>query len=78
MFGFTNQPRYSVWRMNEDGSPTALQPWTETSLIAVNDWNTLRVAAGESALNFYINGVLVWSGSDEHFPNGKHGFQLFQ
>lgn len=77
LFGYSNQPRYSVWRMNEDGSTTALQPWTETSLIAVNDWNTLRVAIGESVFNFYINGVLVWNGADEHFPNGKLGFSFF-
>jgi len=63
--------------MNADGSPNVLQPWTETSLIAINDWNTLRVAVNEAAFNFYINDVLVWSGSDEKFARGKVGFSFF-
>ena len=77
LFGYTNQGVYSVWKMNRDCSAVVLQPWTETSLLAIDDWNTLRVAVSGSALNFYINGVLAWSGSDGIFKEGKVGFSFF-
>ncbi len=77
LFGYTNQGVYSVWKFNSNGSAKVLQPWTETSLLAIDDWNTLRVAASDSALNFYINGVLAWTNSDGGFKDGKVGFSFF-
>lgn len=77
LFGYTNQGVFSIWKINSDGSARVMQPWTETSLLAINDWNTLRVAASDSALNFYINGILAWTGSDGGFKDGKVGFSFF-
>ena len=77
LFGYTNQGVYSVWKMNQNGNTSVMQPWTKTSLLAIEDWNTLRVAASDSALNFYINGILVWTGSDGGFKDGKVGFSFF-
>jgi len=74
-FAYTNAGSFSVWRVN-GASVVALQPWTASGAIVVNNWNTLKVVAVGASLRFYINNVLVWSGSDTSFKTGKVGIAI--
>lgn len=71
---------FSVWKA-VNGVWTSLtprsQPWLYTGAIALNDWNRLRVTADGSQLRFYINDVLVWSGSDKSLVNGAVGTVIY-
>jgi hypothetical protein len=51
--------------------------WIYSPSIAPNDWNTLKVVASGSILKFYINGNLVWSGTDSTFSSGRAGVFTF-
>ena len=63
-----DQRLYSVYR--DDGAP--LQNWTATPAIQQGiAWNEVRVVAIASSLSFYINEVLVWSGSDAGLVSGR-------
>ena len=69
------------FRINRDGfysvyrdQVTALQGWTATSAINQGSaWNELRVLAIGSSLQFYINDILVWTGSDASLASGRVG-----
>ena len=77
-FNYTRGGWYSVWRSNADGTETALQGWTESAAIVQDGaWNTLRVVANGSNLYFYINGTLVWSGSDGTYSSGRVGLGMY-
>ncbi len=66
---------FSVYR----GDVTALQGWTATSAIHQGStWNELRVLAIGSSLSFYINDILVWTGSDASFASGRVGVGMFR
>ncbi|MFN2225855.1 MAG: hypothetical protein ACK2UY_06100, partial [Anaerolineae bacterium] len=41
-------------------------------------WNTLRVVADGAYLEFYINGVQVWSGSDGSLSLGQVGLSMYR
>jgi hypothetical protein len=61
-----------------EGVSTNLQPWTDSSAIVQGfAWNTLRVIASGGQLRFYINGTLVWSGTDSSLSYGRVGFGMF-
>ncbi len=69
-FQITRDGFYSVYRDNV----TALQGFTATSAINQGSaWNELRVVAIGSSLRFYINDILVWSGSDTSLASGRVG-----
>jgi peptidyl-Asp metalloendopeptidase len=74
-FAYSNAGTFSVWRVN-GASVVALKPWTASGAIVVNNWNTLKVVAVGTSLRFYINNVLVWSGSDTSFKTGKVGVAI--
>jgi M6 family metalloprotease-like protein len=77
IFQYTRNGLYSVWKW-VGGVAYNLAPWASTT--AVNQgsaWNTLRVIANGSNLYFYINGALVWSGSDTSFTLGRVGVQMY-
>lgn len=77
-FYYTRDGWYSIFRY-DNGIPTALQPWTESSAIATGDnWNTLRVVAQGAEMQFYINGTLVWTGRDKSYPQGKVGLIFYR
>ena len=78
LFGYTNAGEYSIWRMNSSGSATAIQPWTDSAAIHINDWNLLKVVADDGTFDFYINGTLVRSFTDPTFKGGYVGFQMYQ
>ncbi|MDO9302981.1 MAG: hypothetical protein Q7T89_16455, partial [Anaerolineales bacterium] len=67
---------FSIWKY-VNGSTTALQYWTYSPSIEYG-WNTLKVVADGSYLDFYINGNLVWSGSDTTFTRGLVGLRMYR
>jgi hypothetical protein len=76
IFQYENIGKYSVYKI-KDGASTTLQPWT-VSYINTTGWNTMRVIAFGSSLKFYLNGNLVWAGSDTSLKSGKVGFGMFR
>jgi hypothetical protein len=72
-----DQMKFAVELINA-GDVTILQDWTASAAIKGNDWNTLKVTAKGSQLKFYINGFLMWSGTDSTLATGKVGFGMFK
>ena len=76
---YAKEGKFSVWRINPNGTGTALQNWTFTPAIVQGDnWNILRVVANGSSLSFYINGSLVWTGTDATYSSGQVGIRMFR
>jgi len=78
VFQYSNDGTFSVYEMTSAGSSVALKPWTFSAAIVQNGWNTLKVVAVGSSLKFYINSVLVWSGSDSTSLVGTLGVGFFR
>jgi len=78
VFQYTNTGSFSVYEMSSTGVATALKPWTSSSAIVKNGWNNLKVIANGNLLKFYINNVLVWSGSDPTLKTGTVGLGFFR
>ncbi len=76
-FAYNNAGQYSVWEVN-GASVVALKNWTASASIVVNNWNTLKVVAVGSSLKLYINGALVWSGTDTSLLAGKVGLGMYR
>jgi len=76
-FDYTNNGLFSVWR-DYYGTDTALKGWTSTSAIIQGGWNVLTVTADGSTMRFYINGTLVWQGSDSAYPSGRVGIGMYR
>lgn len=76
-FGYTNNGAFSVWEIN-GATETALKPWTNSSAIAQNGWNTLKVIAVGNILKFYINNTLVASVNDTTFKVGQVGVGFYR
>jgi len=77
-FQYTREGSISVWKCI-NGVSSALLDWTSSS--AVNQgsaWNTLRVVANGTSLRFFVNGTLVWSGSDADLQSGKVGIGFYR
>lgn len=77
-FQYSNSGSFSVFELDSTGSAIALQTWTTSSAIVPNGWNTLKVVASGSSLKFYINGTLVWNGTDSTLTTGKVGFGFYR
>ena len=61
-----------------DGSVTILQDWTPSPAIKTGPaWNVLWVAAVGPDLYYYINGALVWTGSDSSLTSGRVGVGMY-
>ena len=68
---------WSVFKM-VGGTPSPLVAWTASSYILPYGFNTLKVTAAGSALKFYINDHLVWSGTDTSLSAGQVGLAMYQ
>ena len=68
---------FNVWKV-VNGTGTQLKVWTTNSAINVTGFNTIKVTAKGSALKFYINGTLVWSGTDSSLTTGKVGIAFYR
>lgn len=77
MFQYSRTGYFSVFKI-VNGVETALQGWTFSPALLTGDtWNTLRVFASGSQLFFYINGTLVWTGSDTSLTTGNVGVSMY-
>jgi len=81
-FDYTNhsgygKPLFSVWK-DHNGAYTALKDWTTTGTVNEGGWNTLKVKASGSQLKFYINGTLVWSGTNSSYSSGRVGIGMYR
>jgi thermitase len=77
-FQYTNQGKYSVFKQVAGGGQIPLQDWTsDPAILAGEAWNTLRVLADGDQLSFYINGKLVWSGTDADLSAGRIGVGMY-
>jgi len=78
VFQYTRDGKYSVYK-EINGVLTEMKGWTTSSAIKPgNAWNNLRVVANGSSLYFYINGSLVWSGTDTSLTSGRVGIGMFR
>ena len=73
LFQYTNDGYISVWKF-VNGVPSAVLPWVTTASVAHDEANTIRVIASGTNLSYYLNGELVWSGSDASLSTGYVGF----
>ncbi len=78
MFQYSNSGYFSVFEITSTGAAIALKDWTSSTAIVKNGWNTLKVRAYGSSLKFYINDILVWSGSDPTLLSGQVGFGFYR
>jgi hypothetical protein len=77
-FQITRNGLFSVFRV-DSGSTVQLQGWTTTGAINQGDlWNTLRVVANGGNFTFYINGVMVWTGTDSTYATGRVGVGMYR
>ncbi len=77
-FQILRDGRFSVFRI-DSASNVILQNWTASAAINQGDaWNTLRVVGNGSNFSFYINGTLVWSGSDATYSSGRVGVGMYR
>ena len=77
LFQYTRNGNYSVWKY-QSGKLVTLQNWTSSPAINPLDaWNTVRVVGNGSKLYLYMNGTLVWVGSDSSFSAGKVGIGMY-
>ncbi len=78
-FQYTRGGSYSIWKRVAGGSSVAIQGWSSSPAINPGDaWNTLRVVANGTSLSFYVNGTLVWSGSDSSLASGRVGIGIYR
>jgi hypothetical protein len=67
-FQYNRDGQFSVYR-SVGGVLTALQNWAQTpAIVQGSAWNALRVVSYEDTFLFYINGILVWVGTDTSLP----------
>jgi len=80
LFGYSSNGYFSIWKMNPDGSSTALIPPTYSSSIhkngAYNNWNTLRLEALGNRFIFFINDKQVADVKDSAYSLGYIGFEM--
>jgi serine protease len=70
-FGYSNSGYFIIWKQS-GGATTRLVDWTASPAIT-GTWNTLKVTANGTFLQFFINNTLVASGPDSSFSTGKVG-----
>ena len=76
LFGYSRDGKYSFWKMQPNGTWTALIPPTFTSLIKTSDWNNFKVSANKSNFYLFINGKPVGSVTDSSYSIGYLGFEM--
>lgn len=77
-FGYGNNGEYNVLKV-VNGTLIWIQPFTYTpAIIQGGEWNVLKVKAVGNKLYFYINGTLVWMGTDSFRSSGKAGVNMWE
>ncbi len=78
LFEYTNNGSFGVFYIDSSGNTNTLQAWTSSTAIVKDGWNTLKVVAVGPSLKYYINGVLVWSGSHSSLKVGNVGIGFYR
>jgi len=73
--GYT--PSFGIWKEESDGSSTNIV-FANTDAVVKGGYNTLRITASGSTLNFYINDVLMDSLTDSSFSSGSVGVGMYK
>lgn len=77
-FGFGRNGQYGVGK-SVNGVYVAIQPATYTPAINKwNNWNVIKVKAIGNHFYYYINGTLVWQGTDNFRGSGRVGINMWQ
>ncbi len=77
IFQYSANGNYSILK-TINGVTSEIKSWTFSS--AINQgytWNTLRITANGGTLKFYINGSLVWSGTNTSLTSGRVGIGMY-
>lgn len=61
-----------------NGITTILTGWNYSSAINPFGWNTLKVVGSGSSFKYYINGTLVWTGTDASLSTGQVGVGMYR
>ena len=77
VFQFTNDQSFMVYK-RVNGVTTILTGWNYTSAINPFGWNTLKVVGSGSSFKYYINGTLVWTGTDSSLSTGQVGVGMYR
>jgi hypothetical protein len=78
-FQYSRNGSFSIFKFMPNGDSVQIQGWTSSSAIYQGDYyNILRVVANGSDFSFYINGTLVWQGSDTSFSTGRVGIGMYR
>ena len=77
-FQYSNDGQFSVWEYTGTGTNAPLKGWTTSAAIVKNGWNVLKVVSVGTSLKYYINNVLVWSGSDTSLRTGQVGLGFYR
>ena len=77
VFQWVDAGSFSVYK-SINGVNTAIKSWTDTTVINNEGWNLIKVTASGSTLKFFINGTLVWSGSDSSLSTGQVGIGFYR
>ncbi|GAP17218.1 S8 family peptidase [Levilinea saccharolytica] len=75
-FNYVNGGYYSIWRY-ASGAERPVVGWTYSSAINPTGYNTLRVTWVNGVMNFYINGTLLYSGTQNGIKSGVTGVHSF-
>jgi hypothetical protein len=76
-FQYTRSGSFSVFK-RVAGAASAIQNWTATTAINQGEaYNILRVVAHGTTFWFYINGTLVWTGTDTSHSAGQVGLGFY-
>ena len=76
-FQYNRQRSFSIFKM-QGCTFESIQPWTTTSAINQGDaWNILKVNLAGNQMSYYINGQLVWSGTDSSISAGMVGVDYY-
>lgn len=78
MFEYSNYGTFSIWKISSTGVESAIKTWTASSAIKKNDWNILKVVVGATTIKYYINGTLVYSGTNTLTRVGQVGFMMYK
>lgn len=76
LFGYSSNGYYCIWKMNKDGTRTALVKPTYSAAINKKDWNTLRLQAIGTRFIFTINKVQVADIKNSAYSLGYLGFEM--
>ncbi len=76
-FFFKRNGSFGVFRYDNGVSVTLSDYYVHPAVYTGDSYNLLRVVAQDSLFKFYINNILVWSGSDSTYTNGYIGLIMY-